>query len=757
MASIAEVFQAGLNFYKSGNLQQAEQSFRQVLQADPRHTGAMHSLGLIALQVGDGQAAVEWLSAVIRVDGTQPLVHAHLADAYRNLGQLSQAAAAYRQAIGLAPDFVEAHEALGTVLKMHGDLPGAAASYREAIRLRPGFAVAHYNLGVVLKALGQVEDARACYHAALLHQPTLAEAHLNLACLFHEARDFSAAAAEYQEAMRLKPDFVDAIDNYGLLVQSQGRLDEALECFERVIQLRPNWAIGHLNRANVFKQKDMRREAIAGYLETLRLDPNYATAYHNLAVAYNEVQQPDPAVEYCQRGLSLDPTSALLCDNLAFAMHTQGRGDEAISWYRKSVSLAPDSAMLHANLLYSLNYIPGVEPAALFAEHLDWARRHAEPLTALARPHANDRTSDRRLRIGYVSACFCQHAVNYFTEPMITAHDHAGFEIFCYSDVMASDAITARLNSAADAWRDVSRKTDDELDQLVRDDRIDILVDLAGHIGGNRLLVFARKPAPVQVTYIGYQNTTGMSAMDYRFTDLRADPPGMTDAFYTEELVRLPRSFFCYRPPDGVPAITPLPASKPGQITFGAFNAFRKTTPDVITAWMRILKRLSESRLLVLASCGGYVERRLREMAAEFGVDPRRVKLFDRRSIPEYMEFVQQADIALDTFPFTGHTTTCDACWMGVPVVMLEGNTYASRFGGSVLANLGLENLIARSVDEYVEIAVELATDLDGLAQLRAELRPRMAASALLDFQGFTRNVEAAYRRMWLKYCSQGR
>jgi protein O-GlcNAc transferase len=754
MANTADALRTALDLHNAGDLQQAEQIYRQVLAAQPHHAGALHLLGLIALQVGKYEAAIELIGAAVGIDPRQAQFHAHLADAYGNLGQWSEAVESYRRAIGIAPDFFAAHDSLGKMFRMQNNLVEAEASHREAIRLRPRSAMSHFNLGVVLQARGQIDSARDSYQQALGLDPTFAEVHFNLACIFQEQRSFSAAATAYQEALRLKPDYLDALNNYGVLAQDMGDLDGAGKCFERIVRLRPDWAMGHYNLANVHKLRRMRREAIACYLETVRLAPTYAAAYHNLAICHSEMDQADPAITYCQKGLEHEPNSAALCDSMGFALHTQGRGEEAIAWYRKAVALAPDDARRHANLLYALNYVPPIDPAALFSEHLVWARRHAEPLTALAAPHTNDRAPDRRLRIGYVSAHFRRHAVNYFTQPILTAHDHARFEIFCYSDVLAVDDVTAHLQSLVDQWRDVGPKSDEELAQLVRDDRIDILVDLAGHIGGSRLLVFARKPAPIQVTYIGYQNTTGMSAMDYRLTDERADPPGKTDPFYTEQLIRLPRSFFCYRPSDDSPPITSLPARAAGRVTFGCFNTFKKTTPQVIAAWLQILSRVDDSQLLILATGGGYVERHLHELAQRQRIDPRRIKFFDRRANRDYQELLQQADIALDPFPFNGHTTTCDLIWMGVPVVMLEGETYASRFGGSVLANVGLEDLIAGTVEQYVEIAVKLAGDLERLERLRTELRQRMADSALLDFEGFTRNLELSYRQMWLKWCA---
>ena len=389
-----------------------------------------------------------------------------------------------------------------------------------------------------LKLLGQEEDARACYRAALRHQPTLCRSALESGGSVSWSKEiFGGRGGRYQEAMRLQPDYVDALDNYGLLVQSQGRLDEALECFERVVQLNPNSAIGALQSGQCFQVQ--RTCGARRSPATWRPCDSTQPMRSGLPQSGRRVQRgaaAGPGGRILPKGLALDPNSATAVRQSGVRPAHPGPRRRGIAWYRKSVSLEPtDNVECCSNLLYALNYIPGVDPAALFAEHLAWARRHAEPLTALAPPHANDRTPDRRLRIGYVSAHFCRHAVNYFTEPMLTAHDHGSSRSFATRTCWPPTRSPRRLKAAADQWRDVARNTDEQLAQMVRDDRIDILVDLAGHIGGNRLLVFARKPAPVQVTYIGYQNTTGMSAMDYRLTDERADPPGMTDAFYTEQ------------------------------------------------------------------------------------------------------------------------------------------------------------------------------------------------------------------------------
>jgi protein O-GlcNAc transferase len=545
---------------------------------------------------------------------------------------------------------------------------------------------------------------------------------LQIAIGHHRAGELREAAAVYQQILNAEPRHADALHLLGVLANDVGQRDVAIRLISQAIVVQGDQPTYHYHLGEAFRASGKLTEAIGCYQQTLRMDPANFRALNNMA------------------GL----------------LRYLGRAGEAIDAYRQTTRLQPAAVEVHSNLLYTLNLDPACDPRTVFAEHLAWAKIHAEPLTALASPPTNDRTPDRRLRIGYVSSHFRQHAVNFFSEPMLAAHDHALFEIFCYSGNPVDDAVTERLKSTVDHWREIHGKSDAEVADLVRNDRIDILVDLTGHIDGHRLLVFARKPAPVQVTYLGYQNTTGMSAIDYRLTDARADPPGRTDAYYTEQLIRLPRSFFCYQPPSDAPPITPLPAGHLGHVTFGSFNNFSKVGPAVLACWWQILGRVHGSRLLVLAEGAADVERLVLESARSAEIECERVEVVGRRPNFEYLQLIQRADIGLDPFPFSGHTTTCDSLWMGVPVVMLEGETYASRFGGSVLANVGLEGLIAGSIERYVECAVALSGDLGGLVKLRNELRPRMADSALLDFQGFTRHLEQAYRRMWLSWCASG-
>jgi predicted O-linked N-acetylglucosamine transferase (SPINDLY family) len=387
---------------------------------------------------------------------------------------------------------------------------------------------------------------------------------------------------------------------------------------------------------------------------------------------------------------------------------------------------------------------------------LDFAKRWEAPLATLVQPHPHDRSPERRLKIGYVSSDFRQHSVAWFIEPVLAHHDRERFEIFCYANLFQEDAVTERLKAHADHWRKIYGLPDELAAQQIRADQIDILVDLNGHTAENRLLVFARKPAPVQVTWLGYPNTTGLSAMDYRLTDGFADPVGMTEPFHSETLIRLPECFSCYQPPRDAPAVSELPAKEKGYITFGSFNKLTKVTPEVMATWARILQAVPGSRLALQSAGLGEdaMQQMVREAFAGLGITPERLELHGHdRSQKTHLERYRNIDIGLDPFPYNGTTTTCDALWMGVPVVTLAGKVHAGRVGVSQMSNLGLTELIGQTPEEYVAIATRLATDRERLGALRKELRSRMTASPLMDAPRFTTNLEQAYRGMWKDWC----
>lgn len=743
----------GLALWSQNKIDEAKAAFRRAIELAPTNGDAHHHLGTLLRQQGQWNEAVDHFRRALQANPSSALTYNNLGLTFKALRLFPEASECFTRAARLAPMLWEAHYNHGLLCLEQGDVGVAAVSLRQARALQPRDPGTHFYLCQALARQGKLAEMLAECRADVAAHADSPDAHFHLGLAYMAAGEWPAVEASLAEALRLRPNDPTIALQLGLALDKLDRTEEALASYDRAIALAPSLALAHLNRATILRRRKENAAAEEGLRHALALDPSSLATYNELAILLLDRSQPDNAVVLAERGLQLDPTSAPLHANLGRALLQQGRVELAVEHSRRAVELEPTNAAVHSNLLYRMNFQPGIDAATLFDAHLAWAARHAEPLTARAAPHTNDRSAERRLRIGYVSPYFREHAVNFFSEPLICSHDHAQFEIYCYSDVTTPDEATARIRAAADHWRDVRRSSDEQLANQVRDDAIDILVDLTGHIADNRLLAFARRPAPVQVTYLGYQNTTGMSAMDYRLTDERADPPGATDAYYTEQLVRLPRAFFCYRPSPDAPEVNRLPALERGEVTFGSFNNVTKLNADVIETWASILARVPNSRLLVLAYRGDYLQSQLGEAARRHGVDPSRVELCSKRPRAEYLALMQSVDIALDAFPFNGHTTTCDLVWMGVPVVSLAGDSYASRFGGSVLANVGLESLITTCREDYVQRAVKLAEDLDHLAKLRGLLRSQMAASPLLDFAGFTRHVEAACRRMWRRWC----
>jgi predicted O-linked N-acetylglucosamine transferase (SPINDLY family) len=397
----------------------------------------------------------------------------------------------------------------------------------------------------------------------------------------------------------------------------------------------------------------------------------------------------------------------------------------------------------------SLHYHPDYSPADLLREHREWAERHVAPLAAVRVPHANGREPNRRLRLGYVSPDFREHSVARFVLPLFREHDRAQVEVFAYSDVTAPDPVTGLVRNHVDHWREVAGLGDAQLADAIRADGIDVLVDLAAHSGRNRLLAFARKPAPVQVTYLAYCSTTGVDAIDYRITDRFLDPPSEL-AHYTEASIHLPNCYWCY----SAPPLGRTPTQRqPGPPTFGCLNNFAKVSDVTLALWMRLLTRVPEARLLLYARTEAHRDR-VRRAMRESGIEESRAAFVGRQSVAVYLQTYREIDVALDPYPYGGGTTSCDALWMGVPVVSLLGSTAVSRAGSTLLSHVGLERLVARSEDQYVELAAELLRDEGQLAQLRGDLRDRLESSPVMDARQFARDFEAALRAAWRSWCA---
>jgi predicted O-linked N-acetylglucosamine transferase (SPINDLY family) len=549
-----------------------------------------------------------------------------------------------------------------------------------------------------------------------------------------------------------EPNTARAWFQLGTQCRAQGKLFEAIGHYQRAVGLEPDFAHAQHDLGVAYLLCGRLAEAETQFRRTVELAPVSAPAHNSLGIALMQQGKLEEAQASYQQAVDLRADFTEAFNNLAFTLAGQGRVDEAVAAYRTALQLKPDAAPIHSNLVFYLHFLPDYDAAAILEEARRWNERHAKPLRPFIRPHSNARDPERRLRVAYVSSDFRNHPASCFTVPLLAQHDRGSFEIYAYADERQPDPVTHRLRGHADVWRNTLHLSHEQLAELIRRDQIDILVDLAMHMAANRLLVFARKPAPVQVTWLAYPGTTGLSTIDYRLTDPYLDPPGLFDACYTEESVRLADTYWCYDPLCEPLPIGPLPALRNGYVTFGCLNNFYKINDPLLALWARVLQAVPQSRLLLLAPRGAARDRIL-DRFEQAGLAAERVHFADKRPRPEYLRLYQEIDLGLDPVPYNGHTTSLDAFWMGVPTITLVGQRVVGRGGWSQLCNLGLKDLAAQTPEQYVGLAGEWATDSSRLAELRATLRQRMQQSPLMDVPRFTRQIEAAYRQMWRRWC----
>jgi predicted O-linked N-acetylglucosamine transferase (SPINDLY family) len=726
-------------------LDEAIRSYECALSIDPDYAEAELNIGNALLRTGRLEEAVFHYERALA--GRPDLAEArnNLGVTLRMLGRAREAAECFREAARLRPDYADAHVNLGALLFVRGETAEAKQSFREALRLRPELVDIRRALAVLLIRQERFEEAGTLCRENLSRKPNDAETFNFLGIALQMQGRHSEAVAVYREALNARPEYAEAYHNLGTCYLDRNRLEEAAECCRIALRIHRHYAEAHNTLGHALARAGRTEDAIASYRAALALKPAYAEALSNLAGSLIDAGRLEQAARACRDAIAADPKFYRAYSNLGTALYQQGRVDEAVEAFRSALALRPDFASAHSNLLFCLNYDLAWTPAAVFEEHRAWAAIHGR---AASGPFAGGRTLQR---IGYVSPDFRDHPCAYFIEPVLRAHDRSAFEIHLFSDSQP-DAVTRRFQSLASRWHDIRGIADDEAADLVRREQIDILVDLAGHTAQNRLAVFARRPAPVAVTWIGYPNTTGLEAIDYRLTDAWCDPPGATEHLHSERLVRMPHGFSCYQPPADAPQVAELPAARTGQVTFGSFNALPKVRPAVVAAWAEVLRQVPGSRLVLKSRAlkDEEARRRILGMFARRGMDEARVELAGALpSHAHHLELYNRIDIALDTFPYHGTTTTCEALWMGVPVVVRAGETHVARVGVSLLERIGLGELAADSEGGYIERAVALAGNLQRLAELRAGLRGRMAGSSITDAAVFTRDLENAYRRMW--------
>ena len=702
-----------------GDRQGAAELCAQLLRANPDHVGALHISGVLAFQAGEHEDALDRLGRAARGASGNPTLHNDLGLVYEALGRRGEAITAFEAALAGHPDFAVARINLGDALLQSGRYEEAITHYQRALSLHPGLAAVHHNLGWALLQLERDDEACASLERTIVLQPEHVDAHLNL----------------------------------GLVLLKQGRFEEAIAVNRRALAIRDDLVAAHLNIAFAQHSLGRREDALAGYRQAIAVDPSHPRPHYNMGCILLDLGRTDEARACFQRALDNDPRYALALLNLGVSWQSIGEHEQAAGYFEEARRHAPDSPSVWSTLLLAMNYRE-LNADELLSAHRAYAERFEDPQRDSWRAHDNDRTPERRLRIGYVSPDLRRHSVAYFMEPVLSHHDRERFEVYAYYCGSKRDDVTERLLGMTDVWVDCHAWSDERLAERIRADRIDILIDLAGHTRDNRLPVFARRPAPVQVTWLGYPGTTGLSAMDWRLCSAETDPEG-AERWHSERLYRL-KSLWCYRPrgDEAPPRGGASPAlSRGGEVWFGSMNNLAKVSAETIRAWSRILKEVPGSRLVMTSVPEGEARRRVTERFAAEGIGEDRLLLHGRLPDEGYREVLDGLDLALDPFPYNGTTTSCETLWRGIPLVSLVGDRSVSRSGYALLKAVGLEELAAADVDGYVQLAVSLARDLDRLTALRAELPERFARSVLRDEAGFARDLEAAYRAMWRQWC----
>jgi protein O-GlcNAc transferase len=719
-----QIFQEAIDSHRKRDSARAELLCNQLLSQFPESGQVLYLLGIVSFEKGEKEKAREYLERAVFADP-------------------------------LKADF---RVDLGVVLEGLNRPEEAIESYRRAMEIQPGHVQGQINLGNALSKLQKWPDAIAAYRAALAQRENDPQVRHSLGIALYHDNQLDPALAEFAAAIELRPDFPDAYNNVGNALLAKGDLDLAVAAYQKAVALNPNVIDSQINLASALDRVGRHEEALPIHRMIIAARPDYAASYRAIGEEMLREMDLDGAVAAYRKTIELAPDCYPAFNNLSVALKEQSLMDDALDCCEKAMELQPKNATIHSNLIYLLSFHPGYDGPEIARQQRIWNERHAEPLRHLIRPHENDRNPDRRnpdrrLKIGYVSPDLCRHVVGQNLSPLLSEHDRSEFTVFCYSSTAGPDSYTEILRSHTDIWRDVATSTDGELAEIVRRDQIDILVDLSLHMSNNRLLVFARRPAPVQLTYLGYCASSGMTAMNYRLSDPHLDPPDSDLSLYSEETIRLPETYWCYNPAGPTPEPAPTPSEKAGHLTFGCLNNFAKVSPGALDLWAEILRALPSSRMIIHSYPGSHLEG-VRERFAQNGVLPERIEFLPKLSWADYLQTYSRIDIALDPFPYGGGITTCDALWMGVPVVSLIGQTAVGRGGKSILSNIGLAELAARRPRQYVQTALTLAESPARLAELRRDLRHRMLTSPLMNARKFARNVENAYRNMWRQWCA---
>jgi len=775
--------EVAISAFNAGRLGEAEDICREILGKDEKCARAWNLMARMAALNRDLETAGDFASVACELEPGNAEFARGVGEVFLQRKDIEQAEAQARRALELEAESPESLVLLGRVLAEKGEQGNALEAFERALRLRKDDAEAMTHYAMALQKFGRGKEAVSQIRKACALEPESVEHQTNLATILEQEKRYVDALAAYGKAARMNPDIgyvwfrqgklLNGLKRYaesipmlekavslpgrlgefhyelGLALHMSKRFPEALDQYGQALAAGYNTAALQCNRGVIFKELRRGGDSIMAFHNAVKMDPSNLSYLNNLGAAALEIGLNSEALDCFEEAVRQNPKIATAQNNIGNLLKDRARGMDALPHYRKSMELDPSSSDTQSNYLLCHMYLSEMDPKAVFEEHRKWGLEKSKktPPAFKFKP----RSPGSKLRVGFLSGDLCHHPVAHFIEPLFREYDKERFEFVAYGDQRKSDEFSERFAKQVDLWRETCSLTNEALAKKIHEDRVDILFELSGHTAYNRMGVLALKPAPLQASYLGYPGTTGLPTMDFRITDELVDPVGMTEKFHTERLIRLSRCAWCYEPDAVAPDVAPMPALKNGHITFGCFNNMAKLNPALFDMWAKILIKVPNSHLRLKARTltDDRVKNELKDYFTAKGIAAERLDFFGHtRKIHEHLNHYHEVDIALDSFPYHGTTTTCEAMWMGCPVVTRAGAAHVSRVGVSLLSAVGLEEFIGQNREDYIGKAVTLAGDIDRLVELRAGMRDRLKSSPLMNAPDFAREFEVALLQM---------
>jgi predicted O-linked N-acetylglucosamine transferase (SPINDLY family) len=734
-----------------GKLEESLEAKSKAASLSPQDAEAHSNLGTTLQELGRLEEAEVAYKRSIAINPSYLQAHINLGSTFQALGRLEEAHSAYKRAIAIKPDYAETYSQQGIVLNQLKRLEEAEASYKKAIELKPSYAEALCNLGITLKGLGRFVEAEASYKKAIELKHDLVVAHSNLGFMLQELGRLEEAKSYFKKIISIGIRQPEIYNNLGTIHQELGQFEEAKIIYEKAIAIRPNYAEAHSNLGTILQELGQLDRAEASYKKAIEIKSNYAEAHSNLGAMQRLKGQYVDALTSISSSLAINNKNARTLQEYSTLQAQMSNFHDVCKYSNEALKLVSlniknqQASKLWESRLYTWIYHPDLSAQEICAEYVKWGNQFIQNVQEQF--SSRDRTPNRKLRIGYVSPDFRGHSCRFYFEPLFSSHDRANFELYAYANVKLEDEHTVRFKEYFSVWRNIVGAPDKLVAQMILDDEIDILIDGCGHMGDTRLKVFAYKPAPIQVTWLGAAWTTGLPQMDYAMFDPYMAPEGTP---VSEEIVHLPHTWTSFRPGEKAinTEVKPSPVIKNGYVTFGYTGRTERLNHKVFKVWGRILSRLPNSYLLLDFKSFGdpKTQAYYSKFLKGYGVDITRIIMRNSNNI---FESLCDVDILLDSFPHNGGTMLFDAAWMGVPIVTLASNRPVGRIGASLMNNLGLPEWVAKSELEYEDKAVAFAKNVTQLARLRDGMRVRMQNSPVMNEKLFAQNVESAYRKMW--------